>query len=306
MADIRNTILIIEDSKSFAGFLADILGTEYRVLLAHRVDRGIELARSEQPDLILLDVIMPDMDGYEGCRLLKAAQDTRDIPVIFISALGEAAEQTRGLAIGAIDYLVKPVNAEIVKVKVRNHISLKQQFDALETRALIDPLTGVGNRRQFEETIRNEWRRSLRAGTPLAVMMIDIDYFKYFNDTKGHPEGDVCLRRVAEALRTSLRRAGDTLIRYGGEEFAAILPGLMSDALPGVAEKIRAGVEQLCIPHGASPVSKSVTVSVGAAYGYPSHNAAPEHLVKRADEALYTAKKGGRNRVVILADPRPS
>ena len=175
------------------------------------------------PDLVLLDIKMPGMDGYEVCRRLKQHATTRDIPVIFVTALGEEEDETRGLDAGAIDYITKPVSPRILRARVRAHLSAKDAQDRLAELSRIDELTGIANRRRFDEMLALEWRRNLRQRMPLSLVMCDIDYFKAFNDSHGHVAGDRCLRCVAVAVAGAMRRPTDLPARYGGEEFAALL-----------------------------------------------------------------------------------
>ncbi len=298
---MKSKILIIEDSLSFATYMKDLFKDEYDVTLSHQVESGLAVAAELLPDLILLDIIMPDINGYSACARLKQQDTTRDIPVIFISSLGETQDQTKGLKAGAIDYIVKPINVEIVKAKVRNHIEMRQYFNHIENMSLIDPLTGIGNRRQFQERIEAELRRASRSGLPLALFMIDIDYFKQYNDSFGHIEGDNCLKSVALAISDSLKRGGDIVTRFGGEEFAVIAPEVPAEAGKMMAEKIRACVEEKRIPHPKSTASGFVTVSVGGTIHMPGARCETCDLIRKADEALYKAKNSGRNKAIMLA-----
>jgi diguanylate cyclase (GGDEF)-like protein len=296
---MENTILIIEDSPSFAAYLKDNLQDSYRVVIATKCREGIDMARDIIPDLVLLDIVMPDIDGYTACAELKTMERTKDIPVIFVSSLADVVDQRKGLDIGAIDYIVKPVDAEILRAKVRNHIEMRHQFNILENMSLVDPLTGVGNRRLFEERLETELRRSKRAGQSLALFMIDIDFFKQYNDTLGHPEGDKCLFTVATTIKNTMKRAGDIVSRYGGEEFVIIAPDVTPESGKRIAEKIRKKIESLGINHPSSAVSQFVTVSVGVAVSNPNSPADRNTIVKKADDALYQAKNSGRNRCVL-------
>ncbi|HNX58181.1 MAG TPA: diguanylate cyclase [Spirochaetota bacterium] len=298
---MKSKILIIEDSPSFAKYLSDLFSDEYDVTISNEVEHGLVTAATLIPDLILLDIVMPGIDGYSACARLKKADTTRDIPVIFISSLGETQSQTKGLQAGAIDYIVKPINDEIVKAKVRNHIEMRQYFNQIENMSLIDPLTGIGNRRLFQERMDAEIRRMSRSGLPLALFMIDIDYFKQYNDSLGHLEGDKCLKSVATAISDSLKRGGDIVTRFGGEEFAVIAPEVPAEAGKAMAEKIRACVENLRIPHPKSSAAQVVTVSVGGTIHMPGSHFDVCDLIQKADEALYKAKSSGRNRSFMIA-----
>jgi len=292
-------ILIVDDAPDNIHLLADALEPEYIVLVAMDGQRALEIAnRPEQPpDLILLDVMMPDMGGYEVCRQLKAMARTRDIPVIFVTARGAPEDEAKGLNLGAVDYISKPLHLPIVLARIRNHINLKLKSDLLDRLAKLDGLTNIANRRRFDEVLDLEWRRAVREGGSLSMIMLDVDCFKEFNDVYGHGEGDQCLRRVARAMRGALTRPGDLLARYGGEEFAAILPDTDLDGAHNIGERMRAAVQALDIRHQHNQTVDVVTVSVGCASVQPSPQMTDRGLIETADAMLYTAKKAGRNRV---------
>jgi diguanylate cyclase (GGDEF)-like protein len=251
----------------------------------------------ERPDLILLDVLMPGMDGYETCARLKADRLLRDIPVIFVTALDEVSEETRGLEVGAVDYLTKPISAPIVKARVRTHLELKRYQDVLRRLACLDGLTGIGNRRRFDELLEQEWRRAARTGQPLALILADVDDFKAYNDHYGHLAGDECLRLVASTLAAAIKRSMDLLARYGGEEFACLLPETDLTGAVVVARRLVTAVAELRIPHAYSGAAACVTISAGVASIIPSQDGSASALVQAADTCLYRAKKEGRNRV---------
>lgn len=290
-------VLVVDDEPINIKILNDALEDRCEVLFATSGLRALDLAVAQQPDLILLDIRMPEMDGYAVCRALKADALLRDIPVIFITALNGEVDEAVGLQAGAADYIAKPFNQDIVRLRVMNHLELKRQRDLLSRLALIDSLTELPNRRVFDERLLMEWRRALRAPAPLSLIMIDIDHFKGYNDTYGHLAGDGCLRLVAQTMAESANRAGDLLARYGGEEFVCLLPGTDIAGALSVAELLRAKVEDLAIDHKASPVRPVVSISLGVASAYPNRDSPPETLVEAADQRLYRAKGGGRNRV---------
>jgi diguanylate cyclase (GGDEF)-like protein len=293
----RQTILIADDSTAIVTLLRAVLGEEYDVIVAPTGPAAVETALERQPDLILLDVMMPGMDGFEVCRRLRAEERTQRIPVMFITGLNAPEDERRGLELGAIDFIAKPIQPAIVRLRVRNHLELKRYRDFLEDLSLVDGLTGIGNRRRFDEFLIREWRRSRRARTPLALVMLDVDYFKAFNDKYGHAAGDECLREVAATIAMVVRRPGDLCARYGGEEFAAILPHTDLAGARTLGERIRAAVTGLEIPHARSAVAPVVTVSIGVAAGDIAGNEEPEALLRAADRRLYEAKIAGRNRV---------
>jgi diguanylate cyclase (GGDEF)-like protein len=291
-------VLIVDDQVSNVKLLAAILGDDYRIRVATAGADGLKLAESTpQPDLILLDIMMPDMDGYEVCRRLKGNPATSNIPVIFVTALSSESDEEIGLDLGAIDYITKPLSAPIVRARVRNHAILKRKADLLESLAHIDSLTNIANRRRLDHALQLEWRRCQRAGVPLALLMIDIDSFKAYNDHYGHGLGDVCLTKVAAALAAGLQRPADIVARFGGEEFAVLLPESDIAAAALMGERLREQIAALQIPHAPKQQYEHVTISVGCAAVLPGESLKPQDLLDVADRNLYAAKKAGRNRV---------
>jgi diguanylate cyclase (GGDEF)-like protein len=295
----RPTLLIIDDYPANIQVLGAALGGEYEIIVATSGEEGLALAKSTPgPDLILLDISMPGMDGYEVCRRLKAERWTRKIPVIFITANTSEEEETKGLELGAVDYITKPFGIPIVQARIRTHLELKRHQDILENLSYLDGLTGIANRRRFEEHFGMAWRLCIRQGTALSLVMIDLDHFKAYNDKYGHQAGDICLRRVAKSLCGWTRRPIDLVARYGGEEFVCIYPGSDWEGAEKLAESLRVAVEEMKIEHKLSPVADHVTISLGVASCKPADTDRPEDLLAAADEALYEAKKGARNRVI--------
>lgn len=294
-------ILIVDDELSNIELAADIFQDGYEALFAMDGEKALEVAVTAKPDVVLLDIMLPGMDGFEVCRRLKADPLTRDIPVIFITGMGDTRAETKGLDLGAVDYITKPINPPVVKMRVRNQIELKQARDQLARLATTDGLTGLANRRRFDEALAMEHARHTRTGTELALIILDIDHFKLFNDNYGHVRGDDCLRAVAGVLKDSLHRATDLAARYGGEEFICILPETASpDGVKKLAEGIRQDVAALNIPHGNSPTADHLTVSLGVITACCTHDTSPPQLVALADEQLYKAKTNGRNRISFV------
>ncbi len=290
-------VLIVDDQPSNIQILYRIFQGEYELHAATSGVHALEFCRTTPPDLILLDVMMPDMDGLAVCRVLKAEADTRDIPIIFVTAQSSPDDETMALETGGVDFITKPVNPLVVRVRVRTHLMLKTQSDYLRSLVFLDGLTGVANRRRFDEALAIEWRQSLRRGQPLGLLMIDIDFFKRYNDHYGHQAGDVCLQTVAQTLLTQMHRPHDLVARYGGEEFVCLMPECqVSDAL-AKAEALRKAVQDRQLPHIGSSVQPWVTLSVGVAVIQASADSSPEALIRQADEGLYSAKAKGRNQV---------
>jgi diguanylate cyclase (GGDEF)-like protein len=292
------TVLIVDDAPSNLAILTETLRGEFDVRIATSGQEALRLISESPPDLVLLDILMPEMDGYAVCRRLKAMPSTSTIPVIFLTAKGDVADETLGLALGAVDYIIKPVSVPIVQARVRTHVELKRRGDILETLSMRDGLTGIANRRRFDDSLARAWRQALRHATPVSLIMADIDHFKAYNDTYGHMAGDECLRAVAQALAGSLKRPGDLAARYGGEEFAMVLEDTTQSGAIHLAEAMRQAVEALGLEHRGSNASPVVTVTLGAATAVPRPGQGRDALLALADRKLYEAKMAGRNRVL--------
>lgn len=293
-----SVVLVVDDDPLNVKLLIGILESDYEVLFALNGQKAVELAQQHKPDLILLDVLMPGQTGYQTCQILKVNQVTQDIPVIFISSLSDDEDEAKGLNCGAIDYISKPVNAAIVKSRVSNHLELKHARDLLKQQATVDTLTSIANRRRFDEFLLQAWRAMQREALPLSVIMIDIDYFKPFNDYYGHVGGDDCLRKVATVMQNVIVRPSDLLARYGGEEFVCILPATEQEGAEYIAENLRHAVESLALPHEKSRVTDVVTISLGLATTIPTPDQLLSNFMNTTDHALYQAKEAGRNRVI--------
>jgi diguanylate cyclase (GGDEF)-like protein len=290
------TILVVDDTPANLSLMSSLLKDTYKVKVANCGERALEIAQSDTPpDLILLDIMMPDMDGYEVCRRLKAQEATKDIPIIFITAMSDVENESMGFALGAVDFISKPFNKTVVKARIRVHMQLKRQSRLLENLVFMDALTEIPNRRALDQTFAQEWARSLRTGMPMSYILIDIDLFKQFNDHYGHGSGDDCLTRVAKALHGCVQRPSDCLGRYGGEEFAAILANTDMDQALQVAQNFHASVAALQVPHAHSEVAPQVTISIGVATTKPIADQNPHLLSGGADRMLYAAKSAGKN-----------
>lgn len=295
------TVLIVDDERVNRAALADLLHNECQILLAKDGATALALAASE-PDiaLILLDVAMPGMDGYEVLHRLRRDPATSAVPVIFVTGHTDEADEERGLLLGAADYIPKPIRPAIVLARVRSHLKLATQRRALERLSQQDPLTGISNRRHFDAALEQAWRRAERVDEVLAVAMVDVDYFKQYNDHYGHGAGDGVLRRVADTLAAVARRPFDLVARYGGEEFVLLLPGVAD--LGPLLERARADVAAMAIAHRASNAGPVVTVSVGGAVVSPARapsGSGAADLLAQADAAMYQAKRAGRNRITV-------
>jgi len=292
----KQKVLIVDDVALNIHVLSETLQDEYQLFFSTEATEVLSIAERVNPDIILLDVMMPKIDGYELCRRLKAQPLLREIPVIFITTLGSDENESKGLQIGAVDYITKPFNPEIVRLRIRNHLELKRNRDFLKNLSRIDGLTGIANRRAFDEALRREWSRAKRSDSPLSVLMIDIDYFKRYNDTMGHAAGDECLKTIALSIKKSLTRPSDLVSRNGGEEFVCILPDTDERGAIHTAKRIQEAIRGLGIPHPSSEVGEFVTVSIGCA-STSQIDADSATLLEMADKALYRAKQLGRNRI---------
>ncbi|MBK1701275.1 diguanylate cyclase [Thiococcus pfennigii] len=297
--DHRPKILIVDDNKENIDLLMEMFRDEYRVSAATRPERALKLARAESPpDIILLDILMPEMDGYQVCAALKGDEATRDTPVVFVTAVSEVMDAARGFAAGAVDYITKPFHPPVVKARVKLHLELKRKYELLESYAFLDALTEIANRRRFDQVLDDELNRAGRSQRPLSLIYLDVDHFKLFNDTYGHGAGDDCLRRLAKALSEALNRSGDFIARYGGEEFMILLPYTDAAQARQIAEQLNRVVDALAIEHPTAPSAPHVTVSMGIATVTPERATATSRaIVEAADRSLYAAKRSGRHRI---------
>jgi diguanylate cyclase (GGDEF)-like protein len=290
-------LLVVDDQPINIQVMHQIFGGDYQVFMATGGAQALSICQSNPPDLVLLDIVMPDMDGFEVCSHLKANDATCNIPVIFVTSHTDAAQETHGLSLGAVDFIAKPVNPAVVRARVKTQLTLKFQSDLLRKLVFLDGLSGVFNRRYFDQQLGVEWGRSTRSSAPLSAIMIDVDHFKLFNDHYGHQAGDDCLRQIAVTLKTCLKRPGDLVARYGGEEFACILPDTSFNDAMSLANELERKVRALSIPHTQSSVTGVITVSVGVATRTVDSTEDAAALIGLADNQLYDAKQSGRGRV---------
>ena len=290
-------VLIVDDSIVQAAQLKSILDDDYDVTAVHTAADGLSQASSGEYSLILLDVIMPDMDGFDLLKKLQEELITQHIPVILITGLAAIEHEQRGLTLGAVDYIVKPFHPLIVKARVDTHIKLYQYRKQIEAQSMTDQLTGVANRRRHDELSAAKWQEAIRLHVPFSICMFDIDKFKVYNDTFGHPAGDKVIKAVAETAAAKLRRGTDFFARYGGEEFVALILGGGSEADFAHLRTVRQAVENLHIPHNPE-VSQWVTISIGGITVLPKVGSTYDTYLKMADTMLYDAKRFGRNQVV--------
>lgn len=304
LSPMKTNILIVDDNATLIQLVARMLKGVARLRFATGGAEALQLMREERPDLVLLDAEMPGMSGYEVCETIRADASLNTVPVVFLTGNGDTAAEVRGLEAGAVDFITKPVNEALLLARVRTQLRIKTLSDDLRLMACTDGLTGVANRRHFDDMLRLEWERNAREGTPLALLMVDVDHFKRFNDCHGHPAGDVCLQAVARALASVARRPADLVGRVGGEEFAVLLPATDLAGARRVAQEAIEAVHALAVPHDDSPTAPHVTASIGvsacSAAGFEC--SATATLMRAADEALYAAKTAGRNRWCTLEE----
>ena len=291
------TLLIVDDEKQNRLLLTELFGSTYKIIQAKNGVQALEKARQHRPDLILLDVLMPEMDGMGVLRELKRDDATRLIPVIFITALDSATDEENGLNLGAVDYISKPFHPPTVRVRVRNQLQLLHQRRLLEQLASLDGLTGIPNRRQFDATLLKEWHRCQRNQQPLSLIVADVDFFKKYNDALGHAAGDRVLQEVAATLRQAARRPGDLVARYGGEEFVLLLPETDATSAQALAEGLQQLLHSKAFAHPNSSLGPWLTMSMGGNTIVPSTTALDPEFFALADAALYRAKHQGRNQV---------
>jgi diguanylate cyclase (GGDEF)-like protein len=290
-------VLVADDDVINRQVLSELLKPEYTVLLAKNAEQTLERAARHAPDLILLDVMMPDMTGYEVLRRLRADPATEHISVIFISGLDRPEDEAIGLKMGAADYIAKPFNATVVLARVALHLEVVRQRRLLEHLANVDGLTELANRRRFDEVYEMEFKRAQRNGQPLSLALLDIDCFKQYNDHYGHPAGDRALRAVARTVSSHMRRPGDLAARYGGEELVLLLPDTDAGQADALMQRIIEAIALLRIPHETSLVAPFLSASVGGATLDGDDRLSAASLFDRADNYLYRSKDAGRNRV---------
>ncbi len=299
----KRKVLIVDDSPSNLMILGEVLTQEYEVYVASSGRDALKKAALNMPDIILLDIMMPDIDGYEVCRRLKADEATEKIPVIFITSMNSEEDEVKGLSFGAVDYITKPFRLPIVLARIKTHLELKAKTDILENISSRDGLTGIFNRRRFDEGLTTEWKKAMRQKQPLSLIILDLDFFKLYNDNYGHLAGDECLKAVAETISATIKRAGDLAARYGGEEFVVLLPNTPQNDSVYIAEKIKKNVEELQIEHKYSLIASHITISLGVSTVIPEQNKEHQTLIDMADKALYQAKQAGKNTVRYFGTP---
>jgi len=293
----KNTLLIVDDEAINLKVLSNILLSDYTILTAKSGEEAIEKAKEYKPDLILLDIVMPGMDGYQTISEIKKSEKIKNTPVVFMTGLNSIEDEEKGLSLNAVDYITKPFSNIIVRLRVNNQIKIINQLRTIELLSMTDKLTALPNRRYFDDRLNMEWKLAIREQTQLSLLMIDIDHFKSVNDTYGHQHGDVVLQTIANILKRLFKRPGDFPARWGGEEFVVLLPHTSMEGALKIAENLRAEVENEVILCESGSTMK-VTVSIGVNFLIPEHNSLINAFISNADKALYAAKDAGRNMVI--------
>lgn len=305
-------ILLVDDDPVAVRVIGRIVSKLGSVRISTDGATALRLARDKPPDLILLDADMPTMSGFELCRALKSEPELEDVPVVFVTSHSGPSFELQGFEVGAADFIAKPVSEPLLTARVQTQLRIKRLTDELKRLSSVDGLTSLPNRRAFDSAFQKEWLRLRRQSGELGLLMIDVDHFKQFNDTYGHPAGDACLRTVAQALAGTCQRPADLAARYGGEEFAVLLPNVSREGVMHVANRVVAAISALNIPHARSSAATHVTISVGVGHTQCQAQIAgdapandPAHLLEMADQALYAAKHAGRNRAsFIVQEPQ--
>ncbi len=295
---VSSRLLLVDDSPTNLRFLAHVLHHMGELFFATDGPSALQIARDKQPDLILLDVEMPGMSGYEVCQQIKQDPLLADVAVIFVTSHQSMEHEVRALEVGGVDFISKPLNPPIVRARVRTHMTLKQQSDKLRRLANRDGMTGVFNRRALDEILSVEFRRHMRIGAPLGLAMLDVDFFKHYNDSYGHLQGDDCLRHIARTIVASTRRPAESVCRYGGEEFMVVLPNCNAEQTLQYGHWLLDQIHRLALPHQNSD-SGIVTISVGLHSQIPNETTSIPELIQHCDEALYCAKHRGRDQVCV-------
>lgn len=290
-------ILIIEDGELNRKVLTDALQDIYVLDAISSGKDAIKKIREFRPHLILLDIILPDINGFDVLKQVKETHDLKDIPVIIITGLDNDQDEEKGLSMGAVDYIRKPFNSFLVKARVNTHIQITKQMLMIEKLSFYDALTCLPNRRKFDYHVEYEWHRAIRKKSFIGFLMMDLDNFKNYNDHYGHAQGDEMLRGVAEVLRNTLNRSTDIPCRWGGEEFAVLIPETNPEELLLIAEKIRAEIEVLKVPSIRTNEATRITISIGAGCMVPRQNELLGEFIQNVDRLLYKAKNGGKNQV---------
>lgn len=290
-------LLVVDDQPDNIQLLVQAFAGDYQVFMATSGQQALAVCQSDPPDLVLLDVLMPGMDGFAVCSHLKAQAATAHIPIILVTARPDAGQETHGLGLGAVDFISKPVNPAVVRARVQTHLTLKFQSDLLKKLVLLDSLSGVFNRRYFDQQLASEWARAARSRLSLSLVLLDVDQFSAYNERHGYQAGDDCLRMIAVTLKSVLRRPADVVARFGGEEFACLLPDTSHEDAQTLALEMEHRIRQLGLPYGGGHGAGVVSVSVGVGTRVSPHSGQASDLLSLASAQLELAKSHGPGQV---------
>jgi len=307
----KKKILIVDDEKMNIMALAHFLKPQYEIVIASDGTSALSEAEKHNPDIILLDILMPDMSGFDVLVNLKDSTKTMNIPVIFLTGLDNAEDEEKGLMLGAVDYITKPFNQSIVRARISTHLKMSNYIRTIEKLCMLDALTGLSNRRGFDMRFEAEWGRAFREKKPLGIIMLDIDNFKKYNDTFGHPQGDVLIQAISEVMNSTVNRSSDFSARWGGEEFLALLPDTDLSGTIKKAEQLRIKTTEIKLQAGEIKLTDgaqvnagsggwenpNASISLGASSKIPVEGDNPADFLNEVDKLLYTAKKNGKNQV---------
>jgi len=293
----KNSLLIVDDENANLKVLTHILGSEYTILTASNGLSAIEKAKEYKPDLILLDILMPEMDGFQTLYEIKNIEEIRRIPVIFITGLDSDKDEEKGLALDAADYIIKPFNAAIVKLRVRNQIQISNHLNTIGRLKMVDQLTDIPNRRSFEERLKTECEKAINEQKPISLLIMGIDKFREINETYGYKHGDFILNTVVKFFTRDLRYPVDFTARWSGDEFAVLIPDTKIENAMGIAGKLRSDIENAEI-HCDPGFSVKITVSIGVNSVIPDGKSSIDTFISNTDKAFFAAKKAGGNTVM--------
>jgi len=290
----KNSVLLVDDSAFNTDTLKKILEQDYIIYVASGGQEAVDKAIKYLPDVILLDIVMQGMDGFETIEILKNTVETRDIPVIFITGLDSSEDEEKGLSLNAADYISKPFSPAIVNLRVRNQVQLVNQIRTIRRLSLFDTLTDIPNRLSFNMRLDEEWKKAVKRQNSICLLIMDLDKFKLYNDKYGHVQGDILLQNVAKVSQRTVTRSSDFAARWGGEEFVVLLPNTDAKRAADIAESIRANIASMVVPC-LDGTPTGATISIGVSIMMPCESSSKDTLITQADTALYDAKSTGSN-----------
>ncbi len=299
--DRQFNILLVEDDPINIRVMIECLDqNHYQLFIAKTREKAMQIIRNAHIDIVLLDINLPDGNGFEICKeLVDNKHVYGNLNVVFMTGMDRPEDETRGIELGALDYITKPINGALFRARLQLQAKLIRRTELLSSFARIDGTTELNNRRAFDDQLEKEWGRALRNTKPISLCLIDIDFFKQYNDTYGHPAGDQCLKLLAKTLKQKFKRSSDFIARYGGEEFAIIMYDTTGERAYSLVRDALTFFQALEVEHSSSRVSKYVSFSSGVCEAHPNEDLTPSQLVEATDKVLYCAKNDGRARVYL-------